>query len=364
MARGRQVGLGLTLGALGVLASVSIVGAFLGAERARAMFNSQPLVAFWILLAGLLVAGFFLMPRLVRSPGLAAMHLGALLVLVGGMGGSDLGHRLAGRLFGAAKIPHGYMAVEEGDATDAVRDGETGEAIGRLPFRIRLEDFRIEYYPSDRPWELWLERPVVFGEGFEMGMAPVAWREGEEASAGESQIRVRVVRYLSAAAPVYDGAGGLVGAEADAGSDAAAMEVIVSLGERSVHGWLAPAKGESRTAFSLAPLLPDEVRGHPALALWFVRPPSMPKDYFSDLAVLEGERTMARKTIEVNHPLHWGGYHFYQAGYDEAAGQYTILLVRSASGLTAAYVGFALLVAGAMARCWVEPAVRKLKGRA
>ncbi len=233
------MGLWLTLGALGVLAAVSVVGAFLGAERARAMFNSLPLVVFWILLAGLLVAGFFWMPRLVRSPGLAAMHLGALLVLVGGMGGSDLGHRLAARLFGVTKVPHGYMAIEEGDATDAVRDGKTGEVIGRLPFRVGLEKFRIEYYLSGRP-----------------------------------------------------------------------------------------------------------------------------KDYFSDLVVLENGKMAVEGTIAMNHPLHWGGYHFYQMDYDREEGRYTILSVRSDSGLAAVYVGFALLVAGAMVRCWVEPAWRRLRGRA
>jgi cytochrome c biogenesis protein ResB len=89
----------------------------------------------------------------------------------------------------------------------------------------------------------------------------------------------------------------------------------------------------------------------------------MPKDYFSDLAVLEGEEVAARKTIEVNHPLHWGGYHFYQAGYDEQAGQYTILSVRSDSGWGAVWAGFGLLVVGAVGRCWAEPAWRRGRAR-
>ena len=76
------------------------------------------------------------------------------------------------------------------------------------------------------------------------------------------------------------------------------------------------------------------------------------KDYFSDLILLEGEKQIAKKTIEVNHPLHYGGYHFYQHSYDPEQGRYTILTVYSDSGLNLVYAGYLMLCSGALWHFW------------
>jgi hypothetical protein len=148
MRRMRAMGLWVTLAAVGALAALSVVGTFRGAEGARTLFTSEPLAVFWILLAAFLVACFFFGTGLLRSPGLVAMHVGSILVLVGAMWGSDKGHSVAEKLLGWKKIPHGYMMIREGAATDEVADDATGEPVGRLPFQVGLKDFRIEYYPA------------------------------------------------------------------------------------------------------------------------------------------------------------------------------------------------------------------------
>jgi hypothetical protein len=81
----------------------------------------------------------------------------------------------------------------------------------------------------------------------------------------------------------------------------------------------------------------------------------VPRDYFSDVSVIEDGKVVKRKTIEVNKPLHYGGYYFYQSSLDEAAGEYTILTVASDSGLFVVCVGYVLLVAGLFGRCWLGP---------
>lgn len=48
----------------------------------------------------------------------------------------------------------------------------------------------------------------------------------------------------------------------------------------------------------------------------------MPKDYFSKLVIIDGEEMVLRKTIEVNDPLEYKGYTFYQANYRPA--EYTV----------------------------------------
>ena len=358
----RAIGLWATLAAVGALAALSVVGTFRGAEGARALFTSEPLAVFWILLAALLVACFFFGTGLVRSPGLAAMHVGSILILVGAMWGSDKGHSVAEKLLGWKKIPHGVMMIPEGAATDEVADGATGEPVGRLrdergrAFQVGLKDFRIEYYPASGPWKLWFEMPVPPGHAPRMGWAPIEWKEGEEVFVGRTALRVRVIRYLPGARPVRDETGAITGAAPDAGSATPAMEVEVAVRDREFRGWILVPQGADRASLSLAPIMPEDLAKEAAPHLWLVQPRSMPKGYFSDLAVLEGGAVVAEKTIRVNDPLGWGGYHFYQYDYDHERGEYTVLSVRSDAGLYAVYAGFALLVGGTFVRFWIERA--------
>ncbi len=47
------------------------------------------------------------------------------------------------------------------------------------------------------------------------------------------------------------------------------------------------------------------------------RPTGMPKDYFSDLSVIQNGEEKLRKTIQVNDPLKYNGFVFYQASYGQ-----------------------------------------------
>ena len=85
-----------------LLTLLSIYGAFIGADRARAFFTSLPLAVYWLALIALLVAGIVLFRRLLRVPSLLLMHLGCILVLLGAMWGSNGGHALARSGFSAS----------------------------------------------------------------------------------------------------------------------------------------------------------------------------------------------------------------------------------------------------------------------
>jgi len=49
------------------------------------------------------------------------------------------------------------------------------------------------------------------------------------------------------------------------------------------------------------------------------------KDYKSTLAITAHGQSVLKKTIEVNRPLHYGGYHFYQSGFDMLIGLLVLL---------------------------------------
>lgn len=133
-----------------LLIALSIIGAFLGAEEAKQFFNSMPLVIYWFGLAALLIAGFVAFSRLRGSAALFMIHFGCLLVLAGSMWGSESGHRLGNRLFGTDKIANGYMLISKGAAEQYVTAEDLNQRLGKLPFSIKLKDFRIEYYPAEK----------------------------------------------------------------------------------------------------------------------------------------------------------------------------------------------------------------------
>ena len=77
-------------------------------------------------------------------------------------------------------------------------------------------------------------------------------------------------------------------------------------------------------------------------------------EYISELQVIRDGQVVAEKDIQVNHPLHYGGYHFYQHDYDKEAGRYSILSVVSDTGLYTVYAGYCLLCLGVLWRFWLR----------
>jgi len=83
----------------------------------------------------------------------------------------------------------------------------------------------------------------------------------------------------------------------------------------------------------------------------------------SELQVIKNGRIVAEKDIEVNHPLHFGGYHFYQHDYDKKAGQYTILTVASDTGLPLVYAGYWMLGIGVFWHLWLRHIFIRIKSK-
>ncbi|MBS3820994.1 MAG: hypothetical protein GVY16_08740 [Planctomycetes bacterium] len=225
------------------LAALSIVGAFLGADRAGAMFNAPPITGVWCLLLLVLLAGTAAL-SLRRRAWLAAVHLAAALILLGGMWGSPGGHRVRWRLSGTRRPRKGYMILHRGRpgsrllAKIVVGDQAAYVPFDELPLTVELTDADIEYYSA---------------------------------------------------------AGGAV------------------------------------------------------------------RDYLATLRVTPSGRPPVERTIEVNDPLHAGGYQFTLIELDADRGE-VVLLVTSDDGLAMVYAGFALLVLGAFGQYWLVPLWDRLKG--
>ncbi|MCX5683734.1 MAG: cytochrome c biogenesis protein ResB [Planctomycetota bacterium] len=458
----RQIILWAVLAAIGALIVLSAIGALKGAETARDLFNSWPLIAFWLACLLLLATGFAAFRRLIVAPAGLAMHLGVVLIIAGAMWGSETAHELRKAWFDDPKVQSGSMTVMEG-AGERNLSNNQGEVIATLPFGLYLKDFSIDYHPSkEKQWLLINVAPTLDDQGrMTQCQERIAWKDNEEFLVPHTNIRAKVLRYLEHARPAFEegakphmavtdaagkgladlppeagaevtlkeppvtvrivkvfqnlkvvgtGAGrqviddvghgenpglqvrvsgketvlwegyvlpeqpgrvtpapdaspllldyslpGPTGAAADPASEMPAMELELTLGGRTVREWLMPAPGAGAARLPLAPLVAGSAEAHGmgrmmAPELYLVQPRGSVRSFKSDVIVFEENRRLGAAVIEVNHPLHWGGYHFYQNSYDARNEEYTVLRAVSDSGLDAVYLGLAILSIGAFWR--------------
>jgi hypothetical protein len=336
MSRFQRGVLWATLIAIILLTLLSIYGAFRGAERAQAFFNSLPLAVYWFALTALLILGIVIFRRLLRVPALLLMHLGSILVLLGAMWGSNGGHALARQLFGIDKIPRGRMGILEHTQDNRVMIADSNSTRD-LPFFVRLRDFRLEYYdlgslliqdPTGQRWRL----PAVAGQRLSLGPE---WG---------TVIIQRVFRNFRIDLKAEES----VAYEGPDGSNPA-LELSIEKPGAS------PAR---RYVFEQ---MPGHMNPNDPLQMNYSR---AVRDYISELEIVENGKVVAAKNIEVNHPLYYGGYHFYQHEYGVGQfGEYTVLLVVSDSGLHLVFGGYALLIAGIFWHFWGRRLVTALRNR-
>jgi hypothetical protein len=319
-----------------VLAILSIYGAFIGAEQAQQFFNQPPLVVYWMALAILLIVGIAAFRRLLRMPGLLMIHTGCVLILVGGMWGSQGGHNLQKKLFGIDKIRTGRMAIFEGRSENHVALDGTNEQK-ELPFWLKLKDFRIEYYQpvylriqssQGRQWKI----PVEIGKEFSLGddVGTIKFIKSYE--------NFKIGMEEGKSAPYDDPSPGMNHA----------LEIQIT-----------EPGGQTSTQYVFE-RFPGHSHGQNQFLLSYHRVIS---DYISELQIIKDNKVVGEKDIEVNHPLRFGGYHFYQSSYDDKAGQYTVLQVVSDTGLYVVYAGYWLLCLGAIWHMWLRHIFSKLKAK-
>lgn len=322
----RRVALWAGLFLILLLTGFSIYGAFIGAESAKSFFNSVPLSVYWLAFAVLLILAIALFRRLLCFRGLFLIHLGCIIILAGGIIGSQAGFKIQDKLSGTDTIRTGQMIINEGTTDRAVELKEG--VIKMLPFAIKLVDFKIEYY---QPGQLIIT--TSNGEGFK-----ISAQEGQKYVLGDDLGSVEIVRRFERFKMMLDGDKRIAIEDVNGGPNPA-LEVRLKKPDGSEA---------TRYVFERFP-------GHarPGDNLQFSYHRSV-KDFFSDVEVVKDNKAVARKNIEVNKPLHYGGYLFYQQGYDSDAGRYTILGVTSDKGLGIVFLGYILLCAGVFWHFWLR----------
>lgn len=322
-----------------LLTVFSIYGAFIGAARAEAFFNRIPLAIYWVIFTILLIVAINIFPRLIRVPGLLLMHAGCILVLVGGMWGSKAGHEFQKRFLGIEKIRTGRMIIYEGHSNNRVFQSEN--QFEELPFSIGLKDFRIEYYEPAN-----LEIEITEGQ-----TKTLSAEVGQEIDLGGALGKAKIVRAFENFKMSIEDGKHVAFDDPRPGSNPA-LEVQIT-----------DPNGQVATQFVFS-LMPGFGHTQSKLKLKYNRPMNRAiSDYISELEVVKDGKVVAEKDIEVNHPLYYGGYHFYQVDYDQQAGQFTILSVQSDTGLKLVFLGYWMLCIGIIWHLWLRHIFARIKSK-
>jgi len=312
----------------------SIYGAFLGSANAQNFFNSLPLAVYWFILGFVLIVRFISLRKLISLPALLLIHLGCILVLVGAMYGSETGQKIAKKIFGIDKIRRGQMLIHQNQQSNQVKL-EKGDQIIKLPFSIKLKDFRIEYYEpkylhlqtrKGNQWKIPVELNTEFDLGSQFG-------------------KVKILRKFENFIITFDGNTRIVTESNEPGYNPA-LEVQIEYPDGAII---------TRYVFERSP-----GHTHPQ-DKFLLAYGGVVRDYISNLAVVENGKMVAEKNVKVNHPLHFAGYYFYQHSCDAQAAQYSILMVVSDTGLPIVYVGYLMLGAGVFWHFWLKHLFRKTR---
>jgi hypothetical protein len=148
-----------------------------------------------------------------------------------------------------------------------------------------------------------------------------------------------------------------------------AMQFEVKRGDKTTSGWLIASANTATTEdgvrYVVAPLgdmlaSADTPPGQASqTALYLLERLGQVKDWKSTVSVMEEGHPVLTKTIEVNHPLHYGGYRFYQESYRPNDPTFTELSVASDSGVWLIYLGFACVGGAMFWLMWVQQIVSR-----
>ena len=322
-----------------LLVVLSVASAFMGSVKARQLFNSVPLVVYWVVFGLLLIAAFIQFKSFLHQPSLFMLHAGPILVLAGAMWGSEGGHELARKYFGSRKIQSGYMALPQGATDSRLMSADIQQELGKLPFKLHLRNFWLEYYRSGLPV---LTGKKADGTRFELPC------EAHTEFVIDEGVKIKVLRSFENLKVTSLDERITVSDEPGLGRNPA-VEIEITKADDSVErGYLFerfPTMNSAGREFELG---------------YSAGPIAGISDYKSHIQILYPNEASPRleRIIEVNHPLHFAGYHFYQHSYDSEALQYTVLHVVSDSGLRLVYLGYWLLGLGVLGRFYLRPVVR------
>lgn len=276
-----------------------------------------------------------------RALGSLLTHTSMLLILLGGVIRIVWGQR-------------GMIGFREGER---VATFQLEEGSAPLPFSVELVRFEIDTYEQQQTPRIASEHLVVIwrDKGLRAELPVQLDTEHLLAPRGETagpdnSFKITVVRREPDF--VIDMETREVGSRSSEPRNPAILVQAVGLGSTNTSWLFARHPDFNMHSRNARPALDFQYHAD-------VRMPPAPrvKDYKSTLRILEGDAVVREKTIEVNAPLTYKGYTFYQTGYNPRDPSWTSLQVVRDPGVPLVYAGFALMIVGLAIVFYVYPGV-------
>lgn len=319
---------------LSVIALFSLVGTFIPQS---AIYSSWwfilLLVLFSLNLAVCLLNRFSLKER---SAGSFLSHISILIILFGA---------LIGIIFGQKD----YIKISKGQEVNFLIF--RGQKIP-LGFSLRLDDFIYNENIDSKEKLFVYQRPksekgtcdMHKGQASEKAqclLAEIPVNMGIEQGIGNTGYRIKVVRYIPDF--VMDTSTKVVSSRS-ANADNPAVEVE-----------LKGPKGEIKSAWLFArfPQMHQEISAD--FKIIYNWAPRRAKDFISKVTILKSGKEVLRKDIQVNAPLNFASYNFFQSSYDNQNLSWSGLQVVKDPGVPVIYAGFILLIIGLVMIFYIGP---------
>ncbi len=264
-----------------------------------------------------------------RFLGFTLTHLGFMVILLGAIIGSIWGEK-------------GYIQIYQGQTLNefSARSGE----IVKLPFTVKLEKFSLEYYPDSGekllvkinpalpPYNLDRSRRIggVKDKNIEKELKAEV---GREYTIDSTNYHLKIEKYL----PDFsiDAQTKLAFSRTQEPNNPALLITLTN----------PEGKSETRWIFARFPEMQFNQQDENVKLIYQAAAAEI-KSFKSKLNILENEKIVLSKTIEVNHPLTYKGYHFYQASYDREQLKWSGLQVGKDPGVPVVYSGFSFIIIG------------------
>ncbi len=206
-----------------------------------------------------------------------------------------------------------------------------------LGFQVRLKDFSVEYYPNTG------ERLLIALPGsdrpYEFSNLSQAWTPVPE-SGYEFQIEYFIPDFRL---------------------DQQTGQIFSASNEPRNPAILVHLRGEGADyrEWVFARFADFHNRGKGPAQFQYLWGQATPKDFVADIEVLENGQVVVRKRVEVNHPLRFKGFSFYQTNYDPHDLSWTGLTVVRDPAVGIIFSGVGCLMVGLMCYIYLMPYLGK-----
>ena len=244
---------------------------------------------------------------------------------------------LLGATITALTSERGFMGLREGESKDSFFIGHQPKKLG---FKLYLKDFMLEEENSFYANKLMVELRDITTD-FPVNL-------NKEYNIEDSGYRLKILRYIP------DFSMDITTKEVFSKSDKPnnpAIEVEV----------VSPAGGGRQWVFAKFPGINMGSKASENLKLTYVHQALSTNitDFKSKLAIIDDGEIVKTKTIEVNDPLQYKGYTFYQADYNPHDLTWTGIQVVKDPGVPLVYTGFFTFIIGLLFIFYGKPFLNK-----